>query len=243
MYEVAARLDPDSYLRLARAVYAEMALAGVSCVGEFHYLHHQPGGRPYADPNAMGRALVQAAAEAGLRMTLLDTCYLAGGLAPAEPRGAAAGRRPAALRRRRRRGGGRRGPRASASTSTGMISPARQGGAAIHSVRAVPRGQMHPVMAWAAPVRCPAARAHVRAAGRERGVPGRSTASRPAELLYERGRARAADHRRARHPRRRRRPGPARRQRRVRLPVPDHRGATWATASARRRRWPRPAAR
>ena len=76
MYEVAARLDPDSYLRLARAVYAEMALAGVSCVGEFHYLHHQPGGRPYADPNAMGRALVQAAAEAGLRMTLLDTCYL-----------------------------------------------------------------------------------------------------------------------------------------------------------------------
>ena len=63
MYEVAARLDPDSYLRLARAVYAEMALAGVSCVGEFHYLHHQPGGRPYADPNAMGRALVQAAAE------------------------------------------------------------------------------------------------------------------------------------------------------------------------------------
>ena len=80
MYEVAARLDPDSYLALARAVYAEMALAGISCVGEFHYLHHQPGGRPYADPNAMGRALVQAAAEAGLRITLLDTCYLAGGL-------------------------------------------------------------------------------------------------------------------------------------------------------------------
>jgi len=82
MYEVAARLDPDSYLRLARAVYAEMALAGISCVGEFHYLHHQPGGRPYADPNAMGRALVQAAAEAGLRMTLLDTCYLHAGPGP-----------------------------------------------------------------------------------------------------------------------------------------------------------------
>ena len=46
MYDVAARLDPDSYLRLARAVFAEMALAGISCVGEFHYLHHQPGGRP-----------------------------------------------------------------------------------------------------------------------------------------------------------------------------------------------------
>ncbi|HWN62780.1 MAG TPA: amidohydrolase family protein, partial [Streptosporangiaceae bacterium] len=81
MYDVAARLDPDSYHRLARATFAEMALAGISCVGEFHYLHHQRGGRPYADPNAMGRALVQAAADAGLRITLLDTCYLSGGLA------------------------------------------------------------------------------------------------------------------------------------------------------------------
>ena len=59
MYDVAARLDPDSYQLLARATFAEMALAGVSCVGEFHYLHHQPGGHPYADPNAMGRALIQ----------------------------------------------------------------------------------------------------------------------------------------------------------------------------------------
>ena len=55
MYQVAARLDPDSYLALARAVYAEMALAGIGCVGEFHYLHHGPDGIPYADPNAMGR--------------------------------------------------------------------------------------------------------------------------------------------------------------------------------------------
>ena len=44
MYAVAARLDPDSYLALARATYAEMALAGVTCVGEFHYLHHPAGG-------------------------------------------------------------------------------------------------------------------------------------------------------------------------------------------------------
>jgi len=76
MYQVADRLDPDSYHRLARAVYAEMALAGVTCVGEFHYLHHAPGGKPYANPNAMGEALVAAAAEAGIRITLLDTVYL-----------------------------------------------------------------------------------------------------------------------------------------------------------------------
>src|SRR4051794_25007788 len=65
MYAVAARLDPDGYLRLARAAYAEMALAGVTVVGEFHYLHHQPDGTPYADPNAMGHALVEAARQAG----------------------------------------------------------------------------------------------------------------------------------------------------------------------------------
>jgi formiminoglutamate deiminase len=76
MYTLAGRLDPDSYHRLARAVYGEMALAGITCVGEFHYLHHAPGGVRYAEPNAMGEALVGAAREAGIRITLLDTLYL-----------------------------------------------------------------------------------------------------------------------------------------------------------------------
>ena len=80
MYAVAERLDPDSYLRLATAAYAEMALAGITSVGEFHYLHHQAGGQQYDDPNAMGEALIQAAKDAGVRLTLLDTCYLTGGL-------------------------------------------------------------------------------------------------------------------------------------------------------------------
>jgi formiminoglutamate deiminase len=79
MYDVASVLDPDSYFELALATYAEMALAGITCVGEFHYLHHAPGGTPYADPNAMGVALVEAAREAGLRIALLDTCYLSAG--------------------------------------------------------------------------------------------------------------------------------------------------------------------
>ncbi|OLB67334.1 MAG: formimidoylglutamate deiminase [Actinobacteria bacterium 13_2_20CM_2_72_6] len=76
MYEVAEKLDPDSYHRLARAVYGEMALAGITCVGEFHYLHHAPGGARYADPNAMGHALIAAARDAGIRITLLDALYL-----------------------------------------------------------------------------------------------------------------------------------------------------------------------
>ncbi|MEV6598254.1 formimidoylglutamate deiminase [Actinoplanes sp. NPDC051346] len=76
MYEVAGRLDPDSYYTLARAVYGEMALAGITSVGEFHYLHHAPDGKPYADPNAMGHAVTRAARDAGIRITLLDTLYL-----------------------------------------------------------------------------------------------------------------------------------------------------------------------
>ncbi len=80
MYAVTERLTPDTYLALARATYAEMALAGTTVVGEFHYVHHAPGGKAYADPNVMSEALAAAAAEAGIRITLLDTCYLAGGL-------------------------------------------------------------------------------------------------------------------------------------------------------------------
>jgi formiminoglutamate deiminase len=80
MYAVAARLDPDTYHRLARLVYAEMVVAGFTSVAEFHYLHHGPGGVRYADPNAMGAALIAAAEDAGIRLTLLDTLYLAGGL-------------------------------------------------------------------------------------------------------------------------------------------------------------------
>ena len=141
MYQVAARLDPDSYLALARAAYAEMALAGVTTVGEFHYLHHAPGGVRYADPNAMGEALRQAAADAGVRLTLLDTCYLAGGLG-------AAGHTPLAGPQLRFGDGDAEAWAArvaSLKPSHGMTV-----GAAIHSVRAVPRDQLGTVVAAAA---------------------------------------------------------------------------------------------
>jgi formiminoglutamate deiminase len=80
MYAVASALTPESYYDLARAVYGEMLLAGITAVGEFHYLHHDQDGRRYDDPNAMGAALIAAARDAGIRITLLDTCYLAGGV-------------------------------------------------------------------------------------------------------------------------------------------------------------------
>jgi formiminoglutamate deiminase len=80
MYEIAGGIDPEGYLALARATFGEMALAGITAVGEFHYLHHGPGGARYEDPNALGNAVIAAASEAGIRITLLDTCYLNGGI-------------------------------------------------------------------------------------------------------------------------------------------------------------------
>jgi formiminoglutamate deiminase len=79
MFAAAGELTPDGYLDLATATFAEMALAGITLAGEFHYVHHGPDGTPYADPNAMGEAVIAAAAAAGVRLTLLDTCYLHGG--------------------------------------------------------------------------------------------------------------------------------------------------------------------
>jgi formiminoglutamate deiminase len=145
MYAVAARLEPDGYLALARAVYAEMALAGITCVGEFHYLHHAAGGVRYGDPNQMGRALIEAAAQAGLRITLLDTCYLSGGLAPDG--------RPEPLAGTQVRfgdGGADRWAQrvhAFGADRHGILAAHARLGVAIHSVRAVPPGQMHPVVA------------------------------------------------------------------------------------------------
>jgi formiminoglutamate deiminase len=72
MYRVAVRLDPDRYHALARALFAELLLAGYSAVGEFHYVHRDP-------TTAMADALVDAAREAGIRLTLLDTLYRHGG--------------------------------------------------------------------------------------------------------------------------------------------------------------------
>ena len=79
MYEAAGSLDPQSYQQLATAVFAEMLSAGYTAVGEFHYLHHRQFGEPY-DDHDMELALARAAMAVGIRVTILDTCYLAGGI-------------------------------------------------------------------------------------------------------------------------------------------------------------------
>ncbi|MEU0165598.1 formimidoylglutamate deiminase [Streptomyces iakyrus] len=142
MYATAARLTPDRYHALARAVYAEMALAGITAVGEFHYVHHAPGGTPYADPNAMGEALIAAAAEAGIRITLLDTAYLSSGF----------GQPPTTHQLRFSDGD------AEAWAARSSLLKERDHariGAAIHSVRAVPAEQLETVARWAGERRAP----------------------------------------------------------------------------------------
>jgi formiminoglutamate deiminase len=146
MYAVAGRLSPDTYFTLARAVYAEMALAGITCVGEFHYLHHDSGGKRYFPTNAPGHLLVAAAAAAGIRITLLDTCYLAAGFTeggealPLSGVQQRFGDGSAAAWAQRMADFG--------TDSLGLAGPHARLGAAIHSVRAVPPDQMPEVMAW-----------------------------------------------------------------------------------------------
>ena len=79
MYRFAARFTPESLYAVAAQLYAEMLAAGYTTVCEFHYLHHAPDGRPYADPAAMSQALVQAAHDTGIRLTLLPVLYMTGG--------------------------------------------------------------------------------------------------------------------------------------------------------------------
>jgi formimidoylglutamate deiminase len=79
MFALAATLDPDGMRVAALETFAEMAGAGYAVVGEFHYVHHQPDGTPYDEPNAMAHAVAEAARDAGLRIVLLPAAYHRGG--------------------------------------------------------------------------------------------------------------------------------------------------------------------
>jgi len=137
MFVLASFLDPEQYFELCRAALGEMALAGVTAVGEFHYLHHRPDGEPYPRPE-MEEALLAAAREAGVRLTLLDTCYLRSGFDETPLQGAAL---------RFGDGGALAWARRADRLSDG---PFFRLGAAIHSVRAVDPESMRVVAAWAA---------------------------------------------------------------------------------------------
>ncbi|MCW2981144.1 MAG: Formiminoglutamic iminohydrolase [Solirubrobacterales bacterium] len=173
MYAAAARLDPDLYFALARATFGEMALAGVTSVGEFHYVHHAPDGSPYEDPNAMGVAVIAAAREAGIRITLLDTCYLHGGI----------GLDPTEGQRRFSDGTAERWAERVGALEGG---PTVRIGAAIHSVRAVAPEEAAVVAAWAREREVPL-HAHVSEQPDENAASIAAYGRTPTEVLAEAG--------------------------------------------------------
>ncbi len=79
MYRFAGQIGPDDLQAIAAQLYVELLKSGYTTVCEFHYLHHQPDGRPYDNPAEMSLALVRAAAEAGIRLVLLPTLYMTRG--------------------------------------------------------------------------------------------------------------------------------------------------------------------
>jgi formimidoylglutamate deiminase len=136
MYRFAARFDPDSLHAVASQLYVEMLEAGYTGVCEFHYLHHAPDGRPYDDPAAMSQALVAAARDTGIRLTLLPVLYMTGGFD-----GRALGER------QKRFGHNVDGYlRLFESLHAGQ-GPGLRVGCALHSLRAVPADAMREVVA------------------------------------------------------------------------------------------------
>ena len=175
MYRLAVVLDPDLMYRLARATYREMRLAGISTVGEFHYVHHRGNGKPYDEPHAMEDALIAAAREAGIRICLLDACYLAAGFD--QP--------PQGVQLRFSDGNAE----AWASRVSELAARYRAAGdvvigAAIHSVRAVPADQLEVV---AQALRQAPLHVHVSEQPAENQACLQATGRTPVQLLAEAG--------------------------------------------------------
>src|SRR5882757_10368935 len=86
MYQAAAQLSPEDVYDVARMCFLEMARAGITTVGEFHYLHNAPDGAPYDNPNLIAHQVIAAANSVGLRIVLLRSAYLRSGYQlPSDP--------------------------------------------------------------------------------------------------------------------------------------------------------------
>jgi formimidoylglutamate deiminase len=144
MYAFAAAIGPDELKAIAAQLYVEMLKAGYTQVCEFHYLHHQPDGTPYAQPEAMSLALIEAAREAGIALTLLPVLYISGGFD---------GR--ALTARQRRFGNDVDGYLRLLDTLRQHQSEDVRLGIALHSLRAVPEAAMREVLASDIAKSCP----------------------------------------------------------------------------------------
>jgi len=135
MYRAANELDPEAVFNATRGCYREMLRAGITCVGEFHYLHHTQDGRPYADPNELSRQVIRAAESVGIRLVLLSVYYARAG----------AGREPLPEQRRF--------CDSSVDAYLARLDVLRGEGVLVgvapHSVRAVPREALQQLAAYA----------------------------------------------------------------------------------------------
>lgn len=140
MYQAAAHLSPDGMYDVARMCFLEMVRAGITTVGEFHYVHNRPDGTPYEDPNLLARQVIAAAQSVGLRIVLLRSAYLRSGFElPPDP--------------------GQRRFYESAETFLANASALLEQygsnaagvriGIAPHSVRAVPLAELRGIAGWA----------------------------------------------------------------------------------------------
>ncbi len=132
MYALAESLGPISIWEVSKKCYREMLRAGYTSVAEFHYVHHRPDGQPYEDPNALAKAVAEAAEEAGIRLMLLPVAYARGGI----PRF-----RDAEVERFLERFDALRG--------WAKERQLLEVGVAAHSVRAVPRGWLEKIGEYA----------------------------------------------------------------------------------------------
>jgi formimidoylglutamate deiminase len=139
MYHTASRLSPEDVYDVARMAFLEMVLAGTTTVGEFHYLHNAPDGKPYDDPNLLSKQVIAAAQSLGIRIVLLRTAYLRSGHElPRDPGQARFFESTDAFFNNM-----------SALISDGSTNPSEvRFGVAPHSIRAVPLPDLKEIAVW-----------------------------------------------------------------------------------------------
>ncbi len=177
LYTLASELTPESIHAISRVAYRELFRAGVRTVGEFHYVHHQPDGSPYADRLLMAEAVIEAALSEGLRVCLLRVVYARAGR----------GRGPEGVQRRFSDGS----LEVSLADTEALLSryanhPKVRVGLAPHSVRAVPPAWLGELAEFAEKHAIPL-HMHVAEQPAEIEACLAETGMRPVELLAERG--------------------------------------------------------